>query len=85
VFVLGQALAMFDSLGERILECDAKIEAPLKPLGVHEVELSGPGKRGSFSSTRDSSVMKSSSGSAISQHFAVAPVHLVSKSPRPVR
>jgi hypothetical protein len=46
VFVLGQALAMFDSLGERILECDAKIEALLKPLGVHEVELSGPGKRG---------------------------------------
>jgi transposase len=34
VFVLGQALAMFDSLGERILECDAKIEALLKPLGA---------------------------------------------------
>jgi len=45
LFVLGQALAMFDSLAQRILECDAKIEALLAPLGRHEVELGGPGKR----------------------------------------
>jgi len=45
LFVLGQALAMFDSLAQRIIECDAKIEALLAPLGCHEVELSGPGKR----------------------------------------
>ncbi len=45
LFVLGQALAMFDSLAQRILECDAKIEALLAPLGCHEVELGGPGKR----------------------------------------
>jgi len=43
--VLGQALAVFDSLAQRILECDAKIEALLAPLGRHEVELSGPDKR----------------------------------------
>ncbi|WP_454753591.1 IS110 family transposase [Cupriavidus necator] len=45
LFVLGQALAMFDSLAQRIIECDAKIEALLAPLGRHEVELGGPGKR----------------------------------------
>ncbi|CAG9187748.1 IS110 family RNA-guided transposase [Cupriavidus pinatubonensis] len=45
LFVLGQALAMFDSLAQRILECDAKLEALLAPLGRHELELGGPGKR----------------------------------------
>src|SRR6202795_1791409 len=45
LFVLGQALAMVDSLAQRVLECDAKTEALLAPLGRHEVELSGPGKR----------------------------------------
>jgi hypothetical protein len=45
LFVLGQALAVFDSLAQRILECDAKIEALLAPLDRHEVELSGPDKR----------------------------------------
>ncbi|SKD05560.1 IS110 family transposase [Paraburkholderia hospita] len=44
-FVLGQALTMFDSLAQRILECDAKIEALLAPLGRHEIELGGPGKQ----------------------------------------
>jgi Transposase IS116/IS110/IS902 family len=43
--VLAQALAMFDSLAQRILECDSKIEALLVPLGRHEAELAGPGKR----------------------------------------
>ncbi|EUC12592.1 transposase IS116/IS110/IS902 family protein [Burkholderia sp. BT03] len=37
--------AMFDSLAQRIRECDAKIEALLIPLGRHEMELAGPGKR----------------------------------------
>jgi hypothetical protein len=45
LFVLGQALAMFDSLAQRILECDAKIEALLVPLGRHNVELAGPDKK----------------------------------------
>jgi hypothetical protein len=45
LFVLGQALAMVDSLAQRVIECDAKIEALLVPLGRHEVELDGPGKR----------------------------------------
>jgi transposase len=45
LFVLGQALTMFDSLAQRILECDAKIEALLAPLSRHEVELGGPGKQ----------------------------------------
>ena len=45
LFVLGAALAMFDSLAQRILECDAKIDALLAPLGRHDVTLDGPGKR----------------------------------------
>jgi transposase len=45
LFVLGQAVTMFDSLAQRILECDAKIEALLAPLGRHEIELGGPGKQ----------------------------------------
>jgi transposase len=45
LFVLAQALAMYDSLAQRILECDAKIEALLAPLGRHEVTLTGPAKR----------------------------------------
>ena len=45
LFVLAQALAMFDSLAERILECDAKTEALLVPLGRHDVELAGPDKK----------------------------------------
>ena len=39
LFVLGQALAMVDSLALRVLECDAKTEALLVPLGRHDVEL----------------------------------------------
>ncbi|WP_062613182.1 IS110 family transposase, partial [Caballeronia calidae] len=45
LFVLQQALAMFDSLAQRIIECDAKIDALLVPLGPPDVELAGPGKR----------------------------------------
>jgi hypothetical protein len=45
VFVLGQALAMYDSLAQRVVECDAKMQALLIPLGCHEIELAGPPKR----------------------------------------
>jgi hypothetical protein len=33
VFVLAQALAMYDSLAQRLSECDAKLQALLTPLG----------------------------------------------------
>lgn len=39
LFVLRQALAMFDDLGQRVLECDAKLEALLAPLQQHVVAL----------------------------------------------
>jgi len=45
LFVLAQALAMYDSLAQRIVECDAKMQAVLTPLGCHELMLSGPSKR----------------------------------------
>jgi transposase len=45
LFVLAQALAMYDSLAQRVAECDAKLQALLIPLGQHEVELTGPAKR----------------------------------------
>ena len=45
LFVLAQALAMYDSLAQRVLECDTKIEALLAPLGHHDVKLAGPAKR----------------------------------------
>ena len=44
LFVLAQALAMYDSLAERLLECEAKIEALLVPLGQHEIALPGASK-----------------------------------------
>lgn len=46
LFALGQALAMYDSLGQRLAECDQKIEALLAPLARHDIALSGPAKRG---------------------------------------
>jgi transposase len=45
LFVLAQALAMYDSLAQRIVECDAKMQAVLTPLGCYELMLSGPAKR----------------------------------------
>ncbi len=45
VFVLEQALAMYDSLAQRLTECDAKLQALLAPLGRHDVKLAGPAKR----------------------------------------
>jgi transposase len=46
VFVLAQALAMFDSLAQRLAECDTKLEALLAPLGRRDVKLTGRPKRG---------------------------------------
>ena len=43
--MLAQALAMYDSVAQRVLECDSKIEALLGALGRHEVTLDGPAKR----------------------------------------
>jgi transposase len=40
LFLLGQALAIYDDLAKRVLECDAKIEALLEPLARHDVKLS---------------------------------------------
>lgn len=45
VFVLAQSPAMYDSIVQRIIECDAEIQALLTPLGCHEVTLTGPAKR----------------------------------------
>jgi hypothetical protein len=45
VFVLAQGLAMYDSLAQRVAECDAKLEMLLAPLGRHDVKLVGPAKR----------------------------------------
>jgi transposase len=45
LFVLAQALAMYDSVAQRVSECDAKIESLLVALRRHEVELTGPSKR----------------------------------------
>jgi transposase len=45
LFVLAQSLAIYDSLAQRVAECDAKIAALLAALGCHEVKLNGPPKR----------------------------------------
>lgn len=45
LFVLAQALAMYDSLAQRLAECDHKTEALLAALGRHEVHLTGAPKR----------------------------------------
>lgn len=39
LFVLQQALTVFDDLGQRVIECDAKIEALLAPLQWHTISL----------------------------------------------
>jgi transposase len=52
LFVLAQALAMYDSVAQRVLECDSKIEALLAPLASHEVKLTGAPKRGGKNTPR---------------------------------
>ena len=44
LFVLEQALAMYDSLAARLLECETKMEALLAPLGQHQISLEGASK-----------------------------------------
>ena len=39
LFVLGQALAMYDDIGRHLGECDAKLQALLTDLGQSEVDL----------------------------------------------
>ncbi len=39
LFVLQQALVVFDALGERVIECDRKIEALLAPMQRHAIAL----------------------------------------------
>src|SRR5207249_8500335 len=45
LFVLTQALAMYDSLAQRLLECDTKLEALLAPLARQPIELARAGNR----------------------------------------
>ena len=45
LFVLAQALAMYDSVAQCVLECDSKIEALLGALGRHDVTLDEPARR----------------------------------------
>jgi transposase len=45
LFVLAQALAMYDSLSQRVIECDAKLQTLLDELGCHELDLPKPSKR----------------------------------------
>jgi transposase len=52
LFVLAQALAMYDSLAQRLAECDHKIEALLAGLGRCEVTLTGAPKRGGKNTPR---------------------------------
>jgi transposase len=44
--VLEQALAMYDSRAERLLECEDKIKALLEPMEHHEIALEGASKPG---------------------------------------
>jgi len=44
LFVLEQALAMYDSLAARLLECETKMETLLAPLGQHQISLEGASK-----------------------------------------
>jgi transposase len=49
LFVLGQALAMYDDIGRHLLECDAKLQALLTELGQSEVDLGKAPRQGSKS------------------------------------
>ncbi len=62
--MLAQALAMFDSLAERILECDAKTGALLVPLGRHDVQLAGPDKKRQKNAPGSTRVPRSRAGRA---------------------
>jgi transposase len=46
LFVLGQALALFDAYQVQLAACDAKLQALLAPLGTHEVKLGAAKGRG---------------------------------------
>lgn len=46
LFVLAQALSMYDSLAQRLSECDAKLDALLAALQRHQVTLGAPKRPG---------------------------------------
>jgi transposase len=52
LFVLAQALSMYDSLAERLLECEAKMKALLAPLERHPIALEGASKPSGKNSPR---------------------------------
>ena len=47
LFVLRQALAMYDDIGRHLVECDAKLQALLAELGQSEVDLGKAPRQGS--------------------------------------
>ena len=47
LFVLGQALAMYDDIGRRLVECDVKLQALLTELGQSKVDLGKAPRQGS--------------------------------------
>ncbi|KAF7961834.1 hypothetical protein AWV80_28760 [Cupriavidus sp. UYMU48A] len=47
LFVLGQALAMYDDIARHLAECDTKLQALLGELGQREVDLGKAPRAGS--------------------------------------
>jgi transposase len=47
LFVLGQALAMYDDIARHLVECDARLQALLTELGQSEVDLGKAPREGS--------------------------------------
>lgn len=47
LFVLAQAVAMYDAIGERLTECDAKLESLLQAHATAQVDLGKPPRQGS--------------------------------------
>jgi transposase len=46
LFVLGQALGMYDDIGRHLAECEAKLQALLTELGQHQLDLGKAPKAG---------------------------------------
>jgi len=83
LFVLRQALGMYDDIARHLAECDARLQAELKNLGENKINLGKPPRSGSKqrlenSSTKDSNATKNSSLRAASQHSNDGPQRWVS-------
>ncbi len=63
-FVVAQALAMFDGLTERILECDTRIGALLIPMGRHGIELADQTRSARTTPSGSTRVRRSRAGRA---------------------